>query len=184
MWRYRNEREEAKISQGARKFKKDEEMGHHQEISRTGLIGKRREVLKKAWRLEREGETEVPEIIIVSVAVGSTKVDLDGKSHREHAEAKISRREREAPDEEGEEIKNPKRKVIRVESEETQDYVREAKSAEQEEVEERFFAASASNVPQKMMFSLRQAMQREVTQLLAAGVCVVINEGGKSYTTN
>ena len=120
----------------------------------------------------------MPKIIIVSDAVGSTKVDLDGKSHREHAEAKISRREREAPDEEGEEIKKVRKgKVIRVESEETQDYVREAKIAEQEEVEERFFAASASNVPQKMMFSLRQAMQREVTQLLAAGVCVVINEG-------
>ena len=81
-------------------------------------------------------------------------MDLDGKSHREHAEAKISRREREAPDEEGEEIKSPKRKVIRVESEETQDYVREAKIAEQKELEERIFVPSAVSVPQKMMFSL------------------------------
>ena len=33
--------------------------GHHQEISRTGMLGKRREVQKKsAWRLEPEGETE------------------------------------------------------------------------------------------------------------------------------
>ena len=45
--------------------------------------------------------------------------------------------EKEVPGEEGEEIKSPRRKVIRVESEETQDYVRQAKSAEQEEVEER-----------------------------------------------
>ena len=46
---------------------------------------------KSAWRLEPEEETEVPEIIIVSDAVESTHVDLDGRSHREQAEAKISR---------------------------------------------------------------------------------------------
>ena len=38
-----------------------------------------------------------------------------------------------------------------MESEETQDYVREAKSTEQEEVEERIFVPSAASVPQKMM---------------------------------
>ena len=36
---------------------------------------------------------------------------------------------------EGEEIRSPKRKRIRVESEETQNYVREAKSTDQEEAE-------------------------------------------------
>ena len=73
-------------------------------------------------------------------------MDLDGESHRDQAEATISRRERKIPGEEGEELKSPKRKVTRVESEETQDYVREAKSAEQKEVEERIFVPSA--VPQ------------------------------------
>ena len=74
----------------------------------------------------------MPEIIIVSDAVESICVDLDGKSIREQAEATISRREREVPGEEGEEIK-VRKKVIRVESEETQGYMREAKCAEQEE---------------------------------------------------
>ena len=41
------------------------------------------------------------------------------------AQAKSSRRESEASGEESGEVKSPKRKVIRVESEETQDYVRE-----------------------------------------------------------
>ena len=50
------------------------------------------------WR--PEGETEVPEIIIVSDAVESTYVDFDGRSHREQARATISRREREVPGEE------------------------------------------------------------------------------------
>ena len=73
------------------------------------------------WRLEPEGEAEVPEIIIVSNAVQSTNVDLGGKSRREQAEERSFRREREVPGEEGEEVKSRKRKVIRVESEETQD---------------------------------------------------------------
>ena len=78
------------------------------------------------WRLEPEGEAEVPEIIIVSDAVEGTLVDLDGESRHEQVEAKLSRRGREILNE-GEEIRSPKRKVIRVESEETQDYVREEK---------------------------------------------------------
>ena len=35
------------------------------------------------WRLESEGEAEVPEIITVSDAVEGTFVDLDGESRRE-----------------------------------------------------------------------------------------------------
>ena len=67
-------------------------------------------------------EAEVPEIIIVPDAVEGTFVDLDGESCHEQVEAKLSRRGREMLNE-GEEIRSPKRKVIRVESEETQDYV-------------------------------------------------------------
>ena len=66
-------------------------------------------------------------------------------------EAKLSRRVREILNE-GEEIQSPKRKVIRVESEETQDYVREAKSTEHAEEEERTFVPSAVNVPLKPLF--------------------------------
>ena len=65
----------------------------------------------------------MPEIIIVSGAVEGTFVYLDGESCVEQAEAKHSRRGREILIE-GEEIKSPKRKVIRLESEETQDYER------------------------------------------------------------
>ena len=47
------------------------------------------------WRLEPEGEAEVPEIIIVSDAVEGGPVDLDGESRHEQVEAKLSRRGRE-----------------------------------------------------------------------------------------
>ena len=79
----------------------------------------------------------MPETTTMSDAVESTFVDLDGESRLEQEEARLCTGEREAPCEGGEEIESPKRKVIRVESEETQDYVRDAKSSEQEEMEER-----------------------------------------------
>ena len=72
------------------------------------------------WRLEPEGEAEVLEIIIVSDAVEGTPVDLDGESRHEQVEAKLLTWGREMLNE-GEEIKSPRRKVIRVESEETED---------------------------------------------------------------
>ena len=50
-------------------------------------------------------------------------MNFDGESRHARVPAKSSRRESEAPGEEGEEVESPKRKVIRVESEETQDYV-------------------------------------------------------------
>ena len=98
------------------------------------------------WRLEPDGEAEVPEISLVSDAVEGTPVDLDGESRHEQLEAKLSRKGREMLNE-GEEIRSPKRKVIRVESEETQDCVREGKSMEHEEEEERTFVRSAVSVP-------------------------------------
>ena len=98
------------------------------------------------WSLEPEVEAEVPEITIVSDAVEGTPVDLDGESRHEQAEAKLPRRGREMLNE-GEETRSPKGKVIRVESEETQDYLREGKSTENEEEEERTFVPSAISVP-------------------------------------
>ena len=118
------------------------------------------------------------ENIIVSDAVE----DLDCKSRREQAEAKLSWRGREMLNE-GEEIGSPKRKVIRVESEETQDYVREAKSAEQEEVEERIFVPGAMSVPQKPLFRCDNH-HSEKTLSYWQLASVVINEGEESYTTN
>ena len=77
---------------------------HHQEISRNDQAGKEAtKTVESEWRLEPEGEAEVPEIIIVSDAVEGTFVDLDGESRHEQVEAKLSRRGREILNE-GEEI--------------------------------------------------------------------------------
>ena len=129
---------------------------------------------ESTWRLEPEGETEVPETIIVSGAIESTYVDLDGKSHREQADAKNSGREREVQGEEGEEVKGPKRQVNLVESEETQDYVREAKRAEQEDVEGRSFVPSAVSVPQTNDVSVcdKQCSEKSLSYWQLASVVI------------
>ena len=65
----------------------------HIRMARQGRGERERE--ESEWRLEPEGEAEVPEIIIVSDAAEGTFVDLDGESRREQVEAKLSRRGRE-----------------------------------------------------------------------------------------
>ena len=88
------------------------------------------------WRLEPEGDVE-PEAVGVGSEVKGFSVNPEGESRHRHLRAKIARKERDnqtrmekkangkALWDEGAEVQSPKRKVIRVESEETQDYVRE-----------------------------------------------------------
>ena len=124
----------------------------------------------------------MPDIIVVSDAVESTLVDLGGKSRREQVEAKTSRRGRETFNE-GKEIECPKRKVIRVEPEETHDNVREAKSTEQEEEEDGTFVPSEVSFPQKPLFRCdNQCSEKTLSYWQLASV--VINEGEESHTTN
>ena len=74
-------------------------------------------------------------------------------------------------------------KVIRAESEQTQDYVREAKSTEQEEMEERIFVPSAVSVPQKPLFLCdNECSENTLSYWQLASV--VVNEGDEAYTTN
>ena len=83
----------------------------------------------------------------------------------------------------GEEITSPKRKVIRVEAEETQDYVREAKNAEYEEEEETTFVPSAVSVPPKPLFRCgNQCSEKTLGYWQLASV--VLDEGDGAYTTN
>ena len=72
-----------------------------------------------AWRLELEGETEALETKVVSDGVEGVHLDHNGECRQEREQVKNSRRQSEAPGEEGEEIKSSKRKIIRVKTEET-----------------------------------------------------------------
>ena len=73
--------------------------------------------------------------------------------------------------------------MIRVESKETQDYVRDAKSTEYEEEEERTFVPSAVSVPLKPLFRFDNQCS-EKTHCYWQLASVVLNEGAEAHTTN
>ena len=84
------------------------------------------------------------------------------------------------PGEEGIEIRSPKRNIIWVESEETQDYVGEAKGTDQEEAEELSFVLSVISVPRKPMFRCdNQCSENTLSFWQLASV--VIQEGEGHY---
>ena len=62
-----------------------------------------------AWRLELEGESETLKTKVVSNVVEGVHLDPNGEGHQEREQVKNSRRQSEAPGEEGEEIRCPKR---------------------------------------------------------------------------
>ena len=107
---------------------------------------RRGEEEKTGGGLEPEGETETGNPSLMERGGGGVPDTVMVKA------ATSGCRQSEAPGEEGEEIKSAKRKIIRVESEETQDYVREASDMDQEEAEEISFVPSAISVPQKPLF--------------------------------
>ena len=136
---------------------------------------RRGEKEEDGWRLEPEGETETLKTKVLWNGVESVPGYPDGEGRHERVQVKSSRRGNEAPGEGGEEVKSPKRKVIRVESEETQDYVREANDLNQEESEEISFVPSGISVPQKPSFVTIRCSEK-TPQFLA--VCVGGDKGG------
>ena len=64
----KTKKKKQKRLQGARKQGKEEELAR----ASSRNMSKWRSMEESAWRLEPEGETEVPEVIIVSDAVEST----------------------------------------------------------------------------------------------------------------
>ena len=75
-----------------------------------------------------------------------------------------------------------KRKGIRVDSEETQDCVREAKDVDQQEAEEMSFVPSAISVPQKPLFRCDNQCREKTLSFWQ--LASLIKEGEESYTTN
>ena len=115
--------------------------------------------------------------------VEGTYVDSNGEGHHGRGKVKNHRSQSGVQGEEGEETESPKRKVIRVEFEETQDYVREAKSTDHEDVEELSFVPSAISVPQKMIYRCDDQCSEKTLSFWQLAP-VVIREGEESYTTN
>ena len=91
---------------------------------------------KEVWSLEPEGEVETVQAIGLGSEVKGVSVNPECESRHRHVRAKMARKEREnqtrmekkvnekALSDEGAEMQSPKRKVIRVDPEETQDHVK------------------------------------------------------------
>ena len=128
-------------SESSRKMQDKEETTS--EVSGTAFSKR-----KKGWRLEPEGETETTEVTVWWDEAEGVAVTPESESLHEQTQVKSTGKEREGPGEEGEDIESPTRKLIRVESEETQDYVKETLDLTREKARERSFVPSAISVPQ------------------------------------
>ena len=139
-----------------------------------------------AWRLEPEGETETLETKVVSNGVEGVHADpnFEGRCERVQVketktpEGKAKRQEKKVK-----KLRAQNGNFIRVESEETQDYVTEANDMDREEGEETSFVPSAISVPEKPL-SRRDNQRSENTLSFWQLASVVIKEGEESYTTN
>ena len=119
---------------------------------------------KEVWKLEPEGEAEKPEATALWSGVKCVSVNPEGETCHGQARAKVARKERKnqttmgekeegkTPGDESVEVQSPKRQVIRVGSEETQDYVRESLNLSVEEAEEMSFVPSAISIPRGPLF--------------------------------
>ena len=102
------------------------------------------------WSIDLEGETENLDVTGPWSGTEGGSVDSKGKMcHEESEKPKEAEMEvdGEVPQEVSVEIQSPKRKVIRVEPEETQDYVRGTLTISEEEAEEMGFVPSALSEP-------------------------------------
>ena len=118
------------------------------------------------WSVDLEGDMEKLEVVGLLSRTEGGSVDLEWKMGHWSARIKITKEESEEPKGTGNEkkgnemevdeatlheasaeVQSPKSKVIRVESEETQDYVWETLAISQEEGEEIVFVPSALGEP-------------------------------------
>ena len=80
-------------------------------------------------------------------------------------------------------FKVEKKKVIRVESEETQDYMRESLNLSRDDADETSFVPSAISIPQKPMFWCDNRCSEKALSFWQFA-SVVVEEGEESYTAN
>ena len=148
---------------------------------------------KEVWRLEPEGQAETPEVPWNGAE--GVSVNPEGESRHGQVRAEITRKEREtqtkmvekvkekALGEEGAGTQSPKRKVIWVECEETQDYVRNSLNLSRDEAEEISFVPSAISIPRRIMFWCDNRC-RDKAFRFGQFASVVIHDGVESHTPN
>ena len=121
-------------------------------------------------------------------------VEPKGEMGHRSDRAKVTREEKElkefemevdedTPQGESVETKNSKRKVIRVESEETQDYVCGTLAVSQEEAEELAFVPSALGEPRRSIYFWDNRCSEKAVRYWQFA-SVVVEEVGEAHTVN
>ena len=122
-------------------------------------------------------------------------VNPEDEGRHTHARTKVARKERENQTQsekeanqialhgEGAEVQSPKSKVVRMESEETQDFVRESSNLSQEEAGEISFVPSALSIPRGPVFWCDNRCS-DKTLRFGQFASVVIDEGETAHTIN
>ena len=122
-------------------------------------------------------------------------VNPEGDSRHRHVRAKMARKESEnqtrmykkvngkAPWDEGAEVQSPKRINTRVESEETQDYVRQSLNLSREDAEEISFVPTALSIPRGPMFGSDSRCSNKALRFWQFD-SVVVDDDKESYTVN
>ena len=171
-------------SESSRKMKDMEETTS--EASWTAVTkGKEKEV----WRLEPEGGAERFKAPVPWNEAEGFSVNPEGEGRNGQARAKMARKEREIQTKIEEKVDGKggcgvrKEKVFQVESEETQDYVRESLNLRQEDAEEPSFVPSAISIPQKPMFWCDNRCSDKASRFWQFA-SVVVEDVKESYTVN
>ena len=133
----------------------------------------------------------MPEAIGLGSEANGVSLNPEGESRHRHVRAKMARKEREnqthteekVDGDEGAEVQNPRRKVIRVESEETQDCVRESLNVSGDEAEDISFVPSALSIPRGPMFWCDTRCSDKALRFWQFASVVVVDVE-ESYTVN
>ena len=135
---------------------------------------------------EKESEAEKPEATVPWNGVEGVSVNPEGESRHGQVRADMARKDRESQtqmEEKVEEVQSPKRKVIRVESEETQDYVRDSLNLSLKEAEEISFVPSALSIPRGSMFWCDNCCSDKASRFWQFA-WVVVDDGEEAHTIN
>ena len=129
--------------------------------------------------MDLEGDMEKQEVIEGGSVDHKSKMGHEEGEKPKEAEMGM---DGDVPQEGSDEIQSLKGKVVRVESEETQDYVRETLAISQEEAEETGFVPSALGEPRRAIQCDNRCSEKAVRYWQIASM--VVEEGGEAHTIN
>ena len=146
---------------------------------------------EKCGGFEPEGEAESPEATVPWNEAEGVSMNLEGEGRHEQVRTKNHKEGKRKSSKDGRKgrwkgtwrrFRARKRKVIREESEETKDHVRDTLNVSRDEAEEISFVPSGISIPRRSMFCDTRCSDNSLSFWQFASV--VVEEGEESHTAN